>query len=117
MAWRMAHLKIPVERLVVSGFRSPVLPCSETSLYRLPRRQLRAELAARFGIAPGDGAEWAGAAVEEALRADLAACDTYRHAHTDRLAVPIDVLHMRADPSVTPHELRSEARRVGKECV
>src|SRR3546814_8531190 len=80
--------------LVVSGFRSPVLPCSETSLYRLPRRQLRAELAARFGIAPGDGAEWAGAAVEEALRADLEACDTYRHAHTDRLAVPIDVLHI-----------------------
>src|SRR3546814_13263383 len=102
MAWRMAHLKKPVERLVVSGFRSPVLPCSETSLYRLPRRQLRAELAARFAISPGDGAECAGAAVDEALRADLAARDTCRHAHHARSAVPIAVLPMRPDQSVTP---------------
>lgn len=106
MAWRLARRHIPVSRLVVSGFRSPVLPCLDAPLYRLPWQQLRTELAARFGTMPGM-ADWATDLVEPGLRADLEACDTYRHTHVDRLSVPITVLHMCADVSVSLDELRA----------
>lgn len=107
MAHRLARRAIAVERLVVSGFRSPVLPCSDAPLHRLPRQRLFAELAARFGGNAGPGADWAADMVEPALRADLEACDTYRHAHGDKLAAPITVLHMRADSSVSLDELQA----------
>lgn len=104
MAWSLMRAGVPIERLIVSGFRSPVLAPVDAPLYRLPSRRLRAELAARFGVVPGDGA-WEGTLAEEALRADLEACDTYRHAHAGRLAIPIDVLHMRDDSSVSIDDL------------
>src|SRR5690606_20621871 len=77
-AARLVDTAIQPTRLVVSGFRSPSLPSAETPLYRLPLGQLRAELVARFGIAGGDGVDWGCAGLEQALRADLEACDTYR---------------------------------------
>lgn len=104
MAWRLGYSEIPVERLIVSGFRSPVLDPNDAPLHRLPSRQLRAELTSRFGLAPEQG-DWDGSAAEEALRADLEACDTYHHAHTRPLDIPIDVLHMRYDASVTRDDL------------
>ncbi len=102
MAWSLTRAGVPLERLVVSGFRSPDLAPVDAPLYRLPSRRLRAELAARFGMASGD---WEGTVAEEALRADLEACDTYRHAHSGRLTIPIDVLHMLDDPSVSSDDL------------
>lgn len=103
-AWRLAAAGVAIERLVVSGFRAPVLAPAEAALHRLPSDRLWAELAARFGALPGEDPSWRGA-VEEALRADLAACDTYRHAHAGRLAVPVDVLRMADDRSVSEDEL------------
>ena len=104
MAWSLMRAAVQVERLIVSGFRSPVLAPTDAPLHRLPSDRLRIELAARFGMAPGEG-DWEGTVAEEALRADLEACDTYRHAHAGRLAVPIDVLHMLGDPSVSIDDL------------
>lgn len=104
MAWSLMRAGALIERLVVSGFRSPVLAPVEAPLYRLPSPRLRAELAARFGMAPGEG-DWEGTVAEEALRADLEACDTYRHTHAGRLTIPIDVLHMLDDPSVSADDL------------
>lgn len=101
----LAHTTLPVERLIVSGFRSPALPMADSPLYRLPLSQLSAELAARFGLAPDGGAMWAEG--EVALRADLCACDTYHHRHDQPLPVPIDVLHLTKDTSVSVDELQA----------
>src|SRR3546814_17466026 len=73
--------------LIVSGFRSPTLPMADTPLYRLPSLQLRAELRARFGaVADAASTPWEGGLAEQALRADLQACDTYRHRHLEPLS-------------------------------
>ena len=94
-------------RLIVSGFRSPSLPPSEPPLFRLPTQDLYAELAERFG-APVADLEAAGLyGLEDALRADLEACDTYRMGDGPKLDSRIDVLRMTQDPSVSPAELRS----------
>src|SRR5690606_10277488 len=107
-AWCMLRAGMPIERLVVSGFRSPLLPLADTPLYRLPLAQLQAELSARFGAAAAVGAAPGGAELaEEALRADLQACDTYRHRHDEPLPLPIDVLHLTEDASVSMDELRA----------
>ncbi|MGB3290034.1 MAG: alpha/beta fold hydrolase [Burkholderiaceae bacterium] len=105
-ARRLARTAIAPLRLLVSGFRSPSLPPADTPLYRLPTRQLNAELAARFGTAGGNSDDWAAAGLECALRADLEACDTYRYVPAD-FDVPIDVLHLHDDPSVSLEELRA----------
>ncbi|NYT45501.1 thioesterase II family protein [Pollutimonas thiosulfatoxidans] len=104
-AARLSTAALRPARLIVSGFRSPCLPPAETPLYRLPVKQLRAELVARFGMAGGDGVDWGCLGLEQALRADLEACDTYRYRHTTPLSLPIDVMHLRSDPSVSPEEL------------
>ncbi|MGB6105897.1 MAG: alpha/beta fold hydrolase [Pusillimonas sp.] len=106
-AWRLVQAQVPVERLVVSGFRSPALPMADTPLYRLPLPQLRAELSARFGAAPDSGAALGDELGEQALRADLQACDTYRHQQEALLPIPIDVLHLTGDSSVSVDELRA----------
>lgn len=94
-------------RLIVSGFRSPSLPPSEPPLFRLPTPSLFAELGERFGV-PVTELEAAGLyGLEDALRADLEACDTYRMGDGPMLANRIDVLRMTQDPSVSPAELRS----------
>lgn len=108
-AKRLARDGIRPARLVVSGFRSPCMPAADTPLYRLPARQLSAELAARFGMAGGDADDWAVSGLEHALRADLEACDTYRYASA-ALDVPIDVLRLRSDPSVSSEELQAWKR-------
>jgi surfactin synthase thioesterase subunit len=108
-ARRLMRAGVPVERLIVSGFRSPRLSCTEAPLHRLPLPRLRAELEARYGSAPGDDFEWLDLA-QAALRADLEACDTYRHAHKDLLSVPLDVLHLTQDSSVAPDELAAWAQ-------
>lgn len=108
-AWRLIQAQVPVERLVVSGFRSPALPLADIPLYRLPLAQLRTELSARFG-APSDAgtdAVWGGELAEQALRADLQACDTYRHVHDEPLPVPINVLHLTDDASVSIEDLQA----------
>ncbi|MEM7120956.1 MAG: alpha/beta fold hydrolase [Pseudomonadota bacterium] len=94
-------------RLIVSGFRSPSLPPSEAPLFRLPTQDLYTELAERFGVAVAD-LEAAGLyGLEDALRADLEACDTYRMGDGPKLENRIDVLRMTQDPSVSLAELRS----------
>ncbi|WP_158215261.1 thioesterase II family protein [Candidimonas nitroreducens] len=108
-ARRLAQASVPPERLVVSGFRSPCLSCTEAPLHRLPLSRLRAELEARYGSAPGDDFEWLDLA-QVALRADLEACDTYRHAHQDLLPVPVDALQLTQDSSVSPDELAAWAQ-------
>ncbi|MCC2597580.1 alpha/beta fold hydrolase [Pusillimonas sp. MFBS29] len=102
-AWCLVDVAHDVERLIVSGFRSPALPLADIPLHRLPSAQLYAELAARFGVPLDAGAELA----EPALRADLQACDTYRHRHGKRLPVPLDVLHLTDDSSVSVAELQA----------
>lgn len=96
---------VPLERLVVSGFRSPSVAPRDPPLHRMAPDQLRAELAARFGTLAGEVPDGGWAAIEPALRADLEACDTYRHISSPRLALPIDVLHMANDPSVSMDDL------------
>src|SRR3546814_5352689 len=84
---------------------------ADTPLYRLPSLQLRAELRARFGaVADAASTPWEGGLAEQALRADLQACDTYRHRHLEPLSLPIDVLHLSDDLSVSIDELRAWAR-------
>lgn len=104
-AWCLIH-DAPPDRLIVSGFRSPALPLADIALHRLPAAQLRAELSARFGMPPDVGTD-AGELAEPALRADLQACDTYHHRHTERLPVPLDVLHLTDDWSVSIAELQA----------
>jgi len=108
-ARRLVCAAVSVERLIVSGFRSPRLTCTEAPLHRLPLPRLRAELEARYGSVPGDSLEWLDLA-QVALRADLEACDTYRHAHADPLSIPVDALHLTQDSSVTPDELAAWAQ-------
>lgn len=107
-AWYLVHDAVSVERLIVSGFRSPLLPLADIPLHRLPLAQLRVELSARFG-APCDAATavWGGELAEQALRADLQACDTYHHRHDERLPVPLDVLHLTDDLSVSIADLQA----------
>lgn len=101
MARSLIRAGLPVERLIVSGFRAPTLASVDAALHRLPSEQLWAELTARFRGMPATDP----VAVEDALRADLEACDTYRHSHAERLALPVDVLHMVDDPSVSVGDL------------
>ncbi len=101
------HLDPDTVQLVVSGFRSPSLPPSEAPLFRLPTPDLFAELADRFGV-PVDELEAAGLyGLEDALRADLEACDTYRVGDGPMLDNRIDILRMTQDPSVSRPELRA----------
>src|SRR3546814_5556151 len=73
---------------------------ADTPLYRLPSLQLRAELRARFGaVVDAASTPWEGGLAEQALRADLQACDTYRLRHLEPLSLPIDVLHLSDDLS------------------
>jgi surfactin synthase thioesterase subunit len=90
-------------RLMVSGFRSPLLAAAEASLFAAPRAFLRSELAARFGVG---GEELAALEhYEVALRADLEACETYRHAGEICLKRRIEVLALTDDPAVTASDL------------
>lgn len=106
-AWRLFDADLSPERLIVSGFRSPVLPPSDPPLYRLPLPQLRAELSARYGGAQDDRGAWDGSAGVDALRADLQACDTYRHARPGPLPIPIDVLRLTRDTSTPLADLQA----------
>ncbi|MBB5214720.1 thioesterase II family protein [Parapusillimonas granuli] len=107
-AWHLLDTALSPERLVVSGFRAPVLPPADPPLYRLPLPQLRAELSARYGGPHDDGGSaWGGELGAEALRADLQACDTYRHARAGRLPLPIDVLRLTRDTSTPLEDLRA----------
>lgn len=92
-------------RLIVSGFRSPSLPPAEGPLFSAPRALLRSELAARFGVSGRDLDRIALDLFETALRADLEACETYRHEGPDCLTRRIDVLAMSDDPAVSHDEL------------
>lgn len=94
-------------RLIVSGFRSPAVPPAEPPLFRLPTRDLFADLAERYGVPVGDLAAAGLYDIETALRADLEACDTYRFGDGPRLRHRIDVLRMTRDPSVSHADLRA----------
>lgn len=104
-AWRLCQAGVPVERLIVSGFRSPRLHPADAPLHRLPSDRLWAEVTARYGVLPGAEALHGDPEVEACLRADLEACETYRHDHDGRLAVPLDVLCLLDDPCVSEDEL------------
>ena len=97
----------PAIRLIVSGFRSPSLPPADAPIFGLPTEDLLAELAQRFGLSSGDLARSGLFNLESALRADLEACDTYRHRSGSTLDTRIDILHMTQDVSVSPAELRA----------
>ena len=106
-AHRLVRRAMPAQRLIVSGFRAPILAPAEAPLHRLPPAQLRTELAARFGMAPAEiPADQAGYA-DAALRADLEACETYRHTHAELLSAPIDVLRMADDSSLSAGDLQA----------
>lgn len=90
--------------LVVSGFRSPSRPPQEAPLHRLPRAQLLAELRECFGAAGPDVGDLLGPCEEAALRADLAACETYRLIDATPLRCALSVIRLTADPSVSAEE-------------
>lgn len=94
-------------RLIVSGFRSPSLAPAEPPLFRLPTRELFADLSERYGVPLGDLAAAGLYEIEAALRADLEACDTYRLGDGPLLRHRIDVLRMTRDPSVSHADLRA----------
>lgn len=106
-AHRLAHCAVPAQRLIVSGFRAPVLAPAEAPLHLLPPAQLRTELAARFGMAPVEIPAGQAGYADAALRADLEACETYRHAHAELLSAPIDVLRMADDSSLSASDLQA----------
>lgn len=105
VARQLTDLALPVERLIVSGFRSPAALPTDTPLYRLPSDLLYAELRSRFGSTPRSPSD-EHLSLEEALRADLEACDTYRHAAVAPLPIPVEVLHMIDDPSISLQDLQ-----------
>ncbi|WP_421699109.1 thioesterase II family protein [Ancylobacter sp.] len=90
--------------LVVSGFRSPSRPPKEAPLHRLPRGQLLAELRECFGAVGPDLGDLLGPREEAALRADLAACETYRLIDATPLRCALSVIRLTADPSVSAEE-------------
>ena len=90
--------------LVVSGFRSPSRSPLEAPLHRLPRALLLAELRECFGAAGPDLGDSLGAREEAALRADLAACETYRRDDGRLLRCAVSVIRLAADPSVSAEE-------------
>ncbi|MEO1198403.1 MAG: alpha/beta fold hydrolase [Pseudomonadota bacterium] len=95
-----AHLQV-----IVSGFRSPSLPPSDSPLYRLPTDDLRTELLHRFDLSPAE-LDTAGLVdIEPSLRADLEACDTYRPRRGITLPCQVDVLNLTRDASVSLTEL------------
>ena len=103
----LARRALPARRLIVSGFRAPVLAPSEAPLHLLPPAQLRAELAARFGMAPAEIPAGQAEYADAALRADLEACETYRHTQAKPLSAPIDVLRMADDFSLSDSDLQA----------
>lgn len=90
--------------LVVSGFRSPSRPPQEAPLHRLPLAQLLAELRECFGAVGPDLGDLLGPREEAALRADLAACETYRLIDATPLRCALSVIRLTADPSVSAEE-------------
>lgn len=97
-------------RLFVSGFRAPHLPARGDPLHVLPDDALAARLNS-FGGTPPQVME-SDAMMELFLppaRADLAACETYRHEPSTALATPITAFGGRADKLVTEYELRAWA--------
>ena len=104
-------------QLIVSGFRSPSLPPAEGPLFRLPSEDLYAALADHYGLMLGDLAAAGLYEIEETLRADLEACDTYRFGDRPLLSCRIDVLHMTQDPAVSYADLRAWHDVTGGEVV
>ncbi len=94
-------------RLIVSGFRSPSLPPADAPIFGLPSQDLIAELCQRFGLPAGDMTITGLFDIEDALRADLEACDTYRCRQGSTLDARIDVLAMAQDASVSRAELQA----------
>jgi surfactin synthase thioesterase subunit len=95
-------------RLIVSGFRSPSLPPTDSPLHRLPSSGLLNELLERFGLTTADLDAIGLTQIESALRADLEACDTYRRRDdAEPLTTRIDVIWLKQDVSVSYDELEA----------
>jgi surfactin synthase thioesterase subunit len=90
--------------LVVSGFRSPSRPPSDAPLNRLPRALLLAELRDCFGAVGPDLGNLLSETQEAALRAEIAACETYRLGNVPPLRCAVSVIRLLADPSVSDEE-------------
>ncbi len=90
--------------LVVSGFRSPSRPPRDAPLHRLPRARLLTELRECFGAAGPDLGDLFSDAQEASLRAELAACETYRRGNAPPLRCALSVIRLLADPSVSDEE-------------
>ncbi|MEM8856553.1 MAG: alpha/beta fold hydrolase [Pseudomonadota bacterium] len=109
VAQRAVSAGLDLAGLVVSGFRAPRLPAVDPPLHRLPDAALWAETGARYGaqILPQDSLtdDAEEARLTAALRADLEACETYRHHNETELALPITVLSMSHDHTVSREDL------------
>ncbi len=91
--------------LVVSGFRAPSRPPADAPLHRLPRARLLSELRDCFGAVGGpDLGDVLGPEQEAALRADLAACETYRPGSARPFHGALTVIRLLADASVSQPE-------------
>jgi surfactin synthase thioesterase subunit len=97
--------------VIVSGFRAPHLPRRTPELHRLPDSALVTELRRLGGTPPEVLAhEELLALVLPALRADLAACETYVYVDKPPLSCPLIAWGGRLDPDLEEDELRSWSR-------
>lgn len=106
----LERLDAPVAQrlhLVVSGFRSPSRPPCDAPLHRLPRAVLLAELRDCFGAVGPDLDDLLGETQEAELRADIAACETYRIGDAQPLRGALSVIRLLADPSVSDQEYQA----------
>jgi medium-chain acyl-[acyl-carrier-protein] hydrolase len=98
-----AHQLPPPQRLFVSATRAPQLPNPYPALRDLPDLQLLLEVNARYANSvPAEVLRSADlhALFVPALRADLAALETYEFRPEPPLACPISAFHGAADPTV-----------------
>jgi surfactin synthase thioesterase subunit len=106
----LERLQTPVAHrlhLVVSGFRSPSRSPRDAPLHRLPRAPLLAELRECFGSVGPDLGDWLSDTQEAALRAEIAACETYRLGNAPPLRCAVSVIRLLADPSVCDEEFEA----------
>ena len=95
--------------LFVSSRRSPNMQASETDLHTLPDAELIEEVVRRYGGVPSEllNEPELLALLIPALRADLAALETFRPSNGDRLPCPISAYGGTQDPAVSRSDLEA----------
>jgi surfactin synthase thioesterase subunit len=97
----------PPVALIVSGVRAPHHPPDEPLVHRLPPDAFIAEVERRYGAIPPEIRETPEIMelLLPALRADLAAYETYRHTPSPPLELPLLALGGANDANVSPAQL------------